>query len=84
MSIYVEQGTLDVGLTGKDWILENNSDVVVVSDLVYSKVSNRPARWVLAVAGDSPCTRPEDLAGKKIATELVNFTKQYFAERTPG
>jgi len=81
MSLYVEQGILDVGLTGKDWILENNSDVVVVSDLVYSKVSNRPARWVLAVAGDSPYTKPEDLAGKKIATELVNFTKNYFAER---
>ena len=81
MSIYVEQGVLDVGLTGKDWILENNSDVVVVSDLVYSKVSNRPARWVLAVAGDSPYTKPEDLAGKKIATELVQFTKSYFAER---
>ncbi|MBU1228963.1 MAG: ATP phosphoribosyltransferase [Proteobacteria bacterium] len=81
MAPYVEQGVLDCGLTGKDWILENNSDVVVVSDLVYSKVSNRPARWVLAVAGDSPYNKPEDLAGKKIATELVNFTKNYFAER---
>jgi len=79
MSRYVESGTLDCGLTGKDWILENESDVVVVADLVYSKVSNRPARWVLAVAADSPYKRPEDLAGKKIATELVNFTKQYFA-----
>ncbi|MDY7001323.1 MAG: ATP phosphoribosyltransferase [Thermodesulfobacteriota bacterium] len=78
MSRYVEEGTMDVGLTGKDWILENNSDVHVVSDLVYSKVSSRPARWVLAVAGDSPYKRPEDLAGKKIATELVNFTKSYF------
>lgn len=78
MSRYVESGTLDCGLTGKDWILENESDVVVVSDLVYSKVSNRPARWVLAVAADAPYKRPEDLAGKKIATELVNFTKQYF------
>lgn len=78
MSRYVETGTLDVGLTGKDWILENASDVVVVSDLVYSKVSNRPARWVLAVAGDSPYRRPQDLAGKKIATELVNFTRSYF------
>jgi ATP phosphoribosyltransferase len=81
MSIYVEQGVLDCGLTGKDWILENNSDVVVVSDLVYSKVSNRPARWVLAVAGDAPYAKPEDLAGKKIATELVSFTKKYFGER---
>lgn len=81
MAPYVEQGTLDCGLTGKDWILENKSDVVVVADLVYSKVSNRPARWVLAVAGDSGYTKPEDLAGKKIATELVNFTKSYFADR---
>jgi ATP phosphoribosyltransferase len=79
MSRYVESGTLDCGLTGKDWILENESDVVVVADLVYSKVSNRPARWVLAVAADSPYKRPEDLAGKKIATELVNFTKKYFS-----
>ncbi|MCM0753993.1 ATP phosphoribosyltransferase [Desulfovibrio aminophilus] len=78
MSVYVESGVLDAGLTGKDWILENNSDVVVVSDLVYSKVSSRPAKWVLAVNGASPYKRPEDLAGKKIATELVNFTKGYF------
>ncbi len=78
MPIYVEDGTLDVGLTGKDWVLENEADVVVVDELVYSKVSNRPARWVLAVAGDSPYRRPEDLQGKKIATELENFTKKYF------
>jgi ATP phosphoribosyltransferase len=78
MSKYVESGILDVGLTGKDWILENGSDVVVVADLVYSKVSNRPAKWVLAVAGDSPYRRPEDLAGKIIATELRNFTHNYF------
>jgi len=74
----VENGTMDAGLTGKDWIMENESDVEVVSDLIYSKVSNRPARWVLAVAGDSPFKRPEDLAGKKIATELKNFTYNYF------
>lgn len=80
MSAYVHDGTLDAGLTGKDWILENESEVVKVSDLVYSKVSNRPARWVLAVAGNSPYKRPEDLAGKKIATELKNFTKKYFEE----
>lgn len=80
MSKYVQDGTLDCGLTGKDWILENQSEaeVVLVSDLVYSKVSNRPARWVLAVAGDSPYRRPEDLANKKIATELKNFTESYF------
>ncbi|WP_320171630.1 ATP phosphoribosyltransferase [Maridesulfovibrio sp.] len=81
MSVYVADGVLDVGMTGKDWILENNSDVVEVSSLVYSKVSNRPARWVLAVGGDSPFMKPEDLAGKKIATELVGCTKRYFEEK---
>ena len=81
MSRYVESGTLDVGLTGKDWILENNSKVKMVADLVYSKVSQRPARWVLAVANESKFKKPEDLRGKKIATELVNFTRRYFSER---
>jgi len=78
MSRYVEQGTLDVGITGKDWILENDSDVIVVCDLVYSKVSKRPARWVLAVPAGSPYRSARDLAGKKIATELVNFTRRHF------
>ena len=81
MSRYVESGTLDAGLTGQDWISENESDVRVVEDLIYSKVSQRPARWVLAVPYDSDIRRLEDLAGKKIATELVNFTRKYFAER---
>ena len=81
MSRFVEIGTLDVGLTGKDWIMENDSDVVVVEDLVYSKASMSPARWVLVVAEDSPIRKLEDLEGKKIFTELVNFTKRYFAER---
>jgi ATP phosphoribosyltransferase len=81
MSRYVENGTLDAGLTGKDWIAENNSKVHVVADLVYSKVSSRPARWVLAVPYDSKICRLEDLTGKKIATELVEFTRRYFAER---
>ncbi|HHP7234174.1 MAG TPA: ATP phosphoribosyltransferase [Desulfobacterales bacterium] len=81
MSRYVENGTLDAGLTGKDWIAENHSDVHVVEDLVYSKVSARPARWVLAVPFDSEVRRIEDLAGRKIATELVNYTERYFAER---
>jgi ATP phosphoribosyltransferase len=81
MSRYVENGTLDAGLTGKDWIAENASDVHVVADLVYSKVSARPARWVLAVPYDSPVKTPEDLRGKKVATELVEFTKRYFSER---
>lgn len=80
MSRYVENGTFDVGLTGKDWIMENDSDVHVVADLIYSKVSQRPARWVLAVPYESPIQDVEDLQGKKIATELVNFTRRYFAE----
>lgn len=80
MSRYVESGTLDAGLTGKDWIYENESDVQVVEDLVYSKVSQRPARWVLAVPYDSPIERPEDLAGKRVSTELVGFTKKYFQD----
>ncbi|MFB3886701.1 MAG: ATP phosphoribosyltransferase [Thermodesulfobacteriota bacterium] len=81
MSRFVETGTLDVGLTGKDWILENGSDVAVVQDLVYSKASLSPARWVLVVTEDSPIRQLKDLEGKKIFTELVNFTKKYFAER---
>jgi len=81
MSRYVENGTLDVGLTGKDWIHENESDVVVVDDLIYSKVSQNPAKWVLAVPADSPIKELKDLQGKKIATELVNFTVKYFKER---
>lgn len=81
MSRYVESGTLDAGLTGRDWIEENESDVVTVDDLVYSKVSQKPARWVLAVPAGSKIERLEDLKGKKIATELVNFTKRFFKER---
>lgn len=81
MSINVENGTLDAGLTGMDWIAENKSEIHVVTDLVYSKVSAKPARWVLAVAYDSPVKKLEDLQGKTISTELVGFTKRYFAER---
>jgi ATP phosphoribosyltransferase len=81
MSRYVENGTLDAGLTGKDWIAENNSDVHLVTDLVYSKVSSRPARWVLAVPYDSDIKTLEDLKGKKIATELVQLTRRYFSDR---
>ncbi|MCX7821823.1 MAG: ATP phosphoribosyltransferase [Syntrophobacterales bacterium] len=80
MSRYVENGTFDAGITGKDWILENNSDVVVVTDLVYSKASNRPTRWVIAVPYDSPIKEIKDLEGKKVATELLQFTKRYFKE----
>jgi len=81
MSRYVEDGNVDLGLTGRDWILENESDVVVVQDLIYSKVSARPARWVLVVRQDSPIQSIEDMHGKRISTELVNFTKKYFSER---
>jgi len=81
MSRYVENGTLDAGLTGKDWIAENDSNVHLVTDLMYSKVSSRPARWVIAVPFDSPIRKIEDLRGKKIATELVAFTRRYFSEK---
>lgn len=81
MSRYVEDGTLDLGLTGIDWILENSSDVVVVQNLIYSKVSTQQARWVLVVREDSPYKSIKDMEGKKISTELVNFTKKYFADR---
>ena len=81
MSRYVESGTLDAGLTGKDWIAENSSDIYVVEDLVYSKVSSRPARWVIAVPYGSDIESIDDLKGRKIATELVGFTRRYFSER---
>ncbi len=81
MSRYVDDGTLDLGLTGKDWILENESDVVVVQDLVYSKASTRQARWVLVVREDSPIKTIEDISGKRISTELVNVTRNYLKER---
>ena len=81
MSRYVDQGVLDAGITGKDWILENESDVVVVEDLIYSKVSKRPTRWVIAVPGDSDIKSIEDLEGKKIATELINYTRKFFLEK---
>ncbi len=81
MSRYVENGTLDAGLTGRDWIEENESDVVLVDDLIYSKVSQNPARWVLAVAAGSDIKTLKDLQGKKIATELVNFTRRFFEEK---
>lgn len=81
MSRYVESGMLDAGITGKDWTMENESDVEVVADLVYSKVSKRPTRWVIAVPGDSNITRIEQLDGKRIATELVNVTRKFFEQR---
>jgi ATP phosphoribosyltransferase len=81
VSRYVEHGFFDCGLTGYDWIQENASDVVEVCDLVYSRASVRKSRWVLCVPEDSPVRRPEDLAGKRVATELVNTVRRYFAER---
>jgi ATP phosphoribosyltransferase len=81
MPRFVESGSLDVALTGKDWILENNSIVEVVCDLIYSKATARSARWVLVVKEDSPIKRLEDLEGKKIYTELVGFTRNYFSSR---
>ncbi|MFZ1642067.1 MAG: ATP phosphoribosyltransferase [Candidatus Contendobacter sp.] len=81
MAPYVANGTLDAGLTGLDWILETGADVVEIVELSYSKSSDQPARWVLIVQGDSPIRTLEDLAGKRIATELVGFTQRTLAER---
>lgn len=85
MARYVEHGALDAGLTGLDWVLENQSGleerVERVTSLTYSKASRTRVKWVLAVPEDSPFQKPEDLAGKTIATELVEFSKRYFAER---
>ena len=81
MSRYVEEGILDLGLTGRDWIVENESDVVTVADLVYSKASARQSRWVLVVRQDSDIKSITDMEGKRISTELVNFTRNYFREK---
>ena len=81
MSRYVESGALAAGITGKDWTQENDSDVQAVAELVYAKASFRSVRWVLAVPQDSPIKKIEDLKGKRIATEMVNFTQRYFSER---
>jgi len=80
ISRYVEDGVLDAGLTGHDWIVENGSQVVEVCELFYSKASTRPARWVVAVPVDSPVKSVKDLEGKLIATELVATTKRYLAQ----
>lgn len=83
ISRYVVDGIIDCGLTGHDWVVENGNenDVVEVAELVYSRASSNPARWVLAVPDESPVKKPEDLAGGIIATELVNVTRRYFASR---
>ena len=81
MSRYVEDGVIDVGVTGRDWIVENGSDVVEVVELVYSKQSLRPARWVLAVPEESPVQEVKDLEGGIIATELLNTTRKFLADK---
>jgi len=81
MSRYVEDGVIDAGITGYDWIKENDSDVVEICELAYSKATSKPARWVLAVPNESKVSRAEDLAGGIIATELVNVTGRYFADK---
>lgn len=77
MSRYVEDGILDCGITGRDWIMENSSKVVKVADLIYAKQSLKPVRWVLAVPMDSKVKKVRDLSGKRVATELVNVTKDF-------
>jgi len=79
MARYVEQGTLDAGLTGHDWVIESDAQVHEVADLVYSKTGSGKARWVLAVPEGSPIGSVKDLQGKRIATEAVNLTKRYLA-----
>src|SRR5437867_6621273 len=80
MPRYVQNGSLDCGLTGHDWVLENEARVVELAELVFSKVSRRPVRWVLAVPIDSPIQDVKDLQGKRIATEVVSLTRRWLAE----
>ncbi|MGB0744897.1 MAG: ATP phosphoribosyltransferase [Opitutales bacterium] len=81
VSRYVEHGYFDCGLTGQDWVRENDSDVVEVCDLIYSRASNRRSKWIIAVPEASPIRSVKDLEGKRIATEVVNITKQYLADK---
>jgi len=80
MARYVEQGILDAGITGHDWVLETEADVTEICELVFSKVSRRPVRWVLCVPNDSPVQTVQDLAGKRIATEAVALTRRFLAK----
>ena len=80
MARYVEQGVLDAGITGHDWVLENEAQVVEICELMFSKVSRRPVRWVLCVPNDSPVQSVKDLEGKRIATEVVGLTTRYLAK----
>jgi len=81
MSRYVEDGVVDVGFTGNDWVLENNSDVVEMAELLYAKQKLAPVRWVLAVPEEGPVRKVEDLDGGLVATELVNVSRDYFAKK---
>jgi ATP phosphoribosyltransferase len=81
MSRYVEDGVLDMGITGHDWVIENASEVHEVCELEYSRATSRPVKWVLAVPEEGDVQRPEDLAGGIIATELVNTVRQYFKDK---
>jgi ATP phosphoribosyltransferase len=80
MARYVEQGILDAGITGHDWVLETEADVVEICELVFSKVSRRPVRWVLCVPNDSPVQSVKDLEGKRIATEAVGLTRRFLSQ----
>lgn len=82
MARYVEQGLFDAGLTGYDWVCENNADVVEVSELIYAKQSMKPVRWVLAVPEESSIHSPKDLQGKRIATEVVQLTRRYLEQHS--
>ena len=81
MPRYIADGTLDAGITGSDWIVENGADLIEVESFIYSKTSLQPTRWVLCVPELSPVRRLEDLEGKRVATEMVAFTRRIFAER---
>ena len=80
VSRYVENGYFDCGLTGQDWVKENNSDIIEVCDLIYSHASNRKSRWVLCVPEESEIRSIKDLKGKRIATEIVNITKEFLSK----
>jgi ATP phosphoribosyltransferase len=81
MSRYVEEGVLDCGITGEDWILENNSKVLRLSELMYAKRTSNPVRWVVAVSQDSKIKKINQLKGKRVATELVRYTKSFFKSK---
>ncbi len=78
---YVESGILDCGLTGRDWIMEQNADVREIAELIYAKEGLRPVKWVIAVPDNSPIKRVKDLKGKRIATELVGYTRKYLKSK---